>query len=110
MTEELRLDPEPTRTGARNLSAAGARLAEARAGAGAEIAAATAVQPWGRDEFGQSFERSYRTIEHQMLRAWEQLAVHLQDLGDAAAAAVRDSLATDQAASVRIEHSSRNLE
>jgi hypothetical protein len=110
MTDELRLDPALTRTGARNLSAAGARFAEARAGAGAEIAAATTAQPWGRDEFGQSFERGYRPIEHETLRAWERLAAYLQDLGDAAAAAVRDSLATDQTASVRIEHSSRNLE
>jgi hypothetical protein len=109
MSDELWLDPALARTGAGNLSAAGSEFAEARAGAGAEIAAATAAQPWGRDEFGQSFERRYRPIEHQVMRAWEQLAAYIQGLGDEAAAAVRDSLEADQQASVRIEHSSRKL-
>jgi hypothetical protein len=109
MNDELRLDPALTQTGASHLSAAGAQFAEARAGAGEEIAAATAAQPWGRDEFGQIFDRNYRPVEDQVLRAWEQLGAYLQGLGEAAEAAVRDSSATDQHASVRIEHAPRNL-
>jgi hypothetical protein len=73
MNDEIRLDPAIAETGASHLSAAGARFAEARAGAGAEIAAATATQPWGPDEFGQGFERNYRPIEDQVADRWYAL-------------------------------------
>jgi hypothetical protein len=109
MADQLWLDSAQAGTGARNLSAAGAQFTEARAGAGAEIAAASAGPPWGRDGFGQAFERSYRPIEHEVLRAWEELGAYLQDLGEAVAATVRDNQAADQRSSVRIEHSSRTL-
>jgi hypothetical protein len=108
MSDELRLDPDQALRGAGDLSAAGAEFAELRAGAGAEIAAATARRPWGSDAMGQSFERNYRPIELQVLQAWAQLAEYIQGLGEAAAATVRDNLEADHEASVRIDQSSRN--
>ena len=104
---ELWLEPRVAFDGASSLSSAGQALGALRAGAGAEIAAASAAPPWGGDDIGQSFEQNYRPIEQQVLTAWEQLAAYLQDLGAEAAASVRDNLQADDHASVRVQHSYR---
>jgi hypothetical protein len=70
--------------GARELSAAGADLAAQRQHAGAAIAAASAGRPWGGDAGGQAFDQRYRTVERQVLDAWEQLADYIESLGEAA--------------------------
>ena len=77
--------------GARALSAAGSDLAGQRHRAGAAIAAASARRPWGDDAGGQAFDQRYRTVERQVLDAWEQLADYIESLGDAAARSVRDT-------------------
>lgn len=76
--------------GARELSAVGSDLAAQRIRAGAAIAAASAGLPWGDDAGGQAFDQRYRTVERQVLDAWEQLADYIESLGEAAARAVHD--------------------
>ena len=104
---ELWLEPGAALSGARELTEAGRSLADLRSGPGAAIAAASAARPWGTDDIGQSFERNYRPVEQQVLAAWEQLAAHLESLGEQAAASVQDNLQADHHASVRVEHSYR---
>jgi len=101
------LDAETAWSGARSLTAAGQDLAARRDSAGAAIAAASAAQPWGHDAAGMAFESRYRTVESQVLAAWEQLAGYLESLGDAVARAVDDNLDTDSAAARRIEEARR---
>ncbi|SNY58622.1 hypothetical protein [Paractinoplanes atraurantiacus] len=93
--QRLRLDPDDTLEGSRSLTAAGEDLTARRNHAGAEIAAATAASPWGRDEYGRSFERQYHPVEQQVLDAWRLIAAHVTDLGEAVAQSVHDNLATD---------------
>jgi hypothetical protein len=76
--------------GARELSTAGERLAELRRGPGAEVEAASAARPWGYDDVGRGFDRRYRTVERQVLDAWEQLAAYVESLGEAAGRAAGD--------------------
>jgi len=66
-----------TTSGARRLSEAGRSLSAQRDGIG------PAPQPWGDDEAGRAFERRYRSVEAQVLAAWEQLGRYVEDLGDA---------------------------
>jgi hypothetical protein len=66
----------------RDLAVAGRKLAALRAGAGGELAAASAARPWGDDAAGRAFEQRYRSIEEQVLGAWEQLAGYLERLGE----------------------------
>ncbi|MGX6604701.1 hypothetical protein ACWKSP_21600 [Micromonosporaceae bacterium Da 78-11] len=90
--EQRRKDAAQAWQGARELSAAGSTLADQRRGPGAAIAAASAERPWGRDDGGRAFDRRYRTVERQVLDAWEQLAGYIESLGDAAARSVRDNV------------------
>ena len=103
----LRLDAEEALAGSSALSAAGEDLGARRNRAGAEIAAASSAVPWGRDEYGQSFEKHYRPFEQQVLDAWQQLAAYLAGLGDAAALSVRDNLAADADAAQRVHSTYR---
>ena len=102
INNRLRLDAEEALAGSRALSAAGEDLGARRNRSGAEIAAASAATPWGRDKYGQSFEQHYRPFEQQVLDAWQQLATYVAGLGDAAAQSVRDNLAADVDAERRI--------
>lgn len=102
INDRLRLDAEEALAGSRALSAAGEDLNAHRNRSGAEIAAASSATPWGRDEYGQSFERHYRPFEQQVLEAWQQLAVYVSGLGDAAARSVRDNLEADVDAARRL--------
>jgi hypothetical protein len=101
------LDAAEAWSGARALSAAGQDLGAGRATAGAALAAASAAMPWGRDDGGRAFESRYRSVESQVLAAWEQLASYVESLGDAAARSVTDNLDTDEAAARRIEAARR---
>ncbi|MEV4345338.1 hypothetical protein AB0J83_12750 [Actinoplanes sp. NPDC049596] len=101
----VRLDSEDALDGSRLLAAAGEDLAARRNHAGAEIAAATAASPWGRDEYGQSFERQYHPVEQQVLDAWRLIAAHVTGLGEAVAKSVHDNLAADAAAAGRVHRS-----
>ena len=98
----LRLDAEEAFAGSSALSAAGEDLDARRTRTGAEIAAASAASPWGRDDYGQSFERHYRPFEQQVMDAWQQIAAYVSGLGDAGAQSVRDNLDADTRAGQRI--------
>lgn len=91
----LRLDADEALAGSRALSAAGEDLGARRLRTGTEIAAASSATPWGRDEYGRSFEVHYRPFEEQVLEAWERLAAYVSGLGDAAAQSVRDNVGAD---------------
>jgi hypothetical protein len=106
--QRLQLDPDEADAGSRALSAAGEDLTARRDQAGAEIAAATALSPWGRDEYGQSFERQYHPVEQQVLDAWRQIAAHVSGLGDAVAQSVRDNLEADVNAATRVRSTYRS--
>ena len=97
----LQLDADEAFAGSQALAAAGEDLGARRHQAGGEIAAATSLSPWGRDEYGQSFERQYRPVEEQVLAAWQQLAAYVRDLGEAAAQSVHDNLGADADAAHR---------
>ncbi len=103
----LRLDAEEALAGSRALSAAGEDLGARRNRAGAEIAGASSASPWGRDEYGQSFERHYRPFEQQVLDAWAQIAAYVAGLGDAAAQSVHDNLDADAGAERRVRSAYR---
>jgi hypothetical protein len=68
-------------SGARDLAEAGRVLAARRADLGPTVAAG---RPWGDDQAGRVFDQRYRTIEEQLLDAWEQLAAYVESLGEAA--------------------------
>jgi len=85
---EPRLDPDLVASAGRDLAAAGTHLTEQRSEAGAEVAALSGARPWGTDDIGEAFERTYRPIEQQVLRAWEKLGGHVTELGDAVAVRV----------------------
>ncbi|MEU8816349.1 hypothetical protein [Actinoplanes sp. NPDC048796] len=106
--QRLRLDAGDTLEGSRSLTAAGEDLTARRNHAGAEIAAATAASPWGRDEYGQSFERQYHPVEQQVLDAWRLIAAHVAGLGEAVAKSVHENLGADADAAGRLHlHRSR---
>ena len=94
-SNRLRLDADEALAGSRALSAAGEDLGARRNRAGAEIAAASSATPWGRDQYGQSFETHYRPFEEQVLEAWQRLAAYMSGLGDAAAQSVHDNVGAD---------------
>ncbi|WP_250031830.1 hypothetical protein [Paractinoplanes maris] len=104
----LRLDAEEALAGSHALSAAAEDLGARRNRAGAEIAAASSATPWGRDEYGQSFDKHYRPFEQQVLDAWQQLAAYLSGLSDAAAQSVRDNLEADADAARRVHSAYRS--
>ena len=101
----LQLDADEAFAGSHALAAAGEDLSARRRHAGGEIAAATSLSPWGRDEYGQSFERQYRPVEEQVLDAWLQLATYVRDLGEAAGQSVHDNLGADADAARRVHRS-----
>ena len=103
----LHLDPAVALDGARNLTAAGRHYRGLLSGPGAEITDGTAGRPWGRDDIGQSFENGYRPVERQVFQAWERLARHVQQLGEAAAASVADNQRADRESGLRVTRAYR---
>jgi hypothetical protein len=93
--EWLQLDADRATAGSRALHDAGGQLGALRTGPAAELAAASAAQPWGGDDYGHSFERQYRPVEQQVLDAWTELAAFVSGLGQAAAQSVQDNIGAD---------------
>ncbi|MER7458208.1 hypothetical protein [Micromonospora sp. NPDC126480] len=103
MGDQLWLDPQRARRGGADLAAAGAEVSARRRRAGGEIAAASAVRPWGRDDIGAAFERGYRGFEQTALRVWEGVGRHLEGLGTDVVRSVDATLRTDAANADRID-------
>ena len=99
---QLNLDPQRAMAGARDLAAAGKQLKTLRQSDGAEIAAASAKPPWGNDDIGAAFEKTYRTLEQQTLTSWEKLGAYLEGLGYAAAQTVNNNIQADGEAGARV--------
>jgi len=100
--DELYLDPTRAMAGARDLVSAGQHLKSLRDSEGAAIAAASAKPPWGSDDIGAAFEKTYRKLEQQTLTAWEKLAQYIQGLGYAAGQTVNTNLQTDGESGTRV--------
>lgn len=104
---QLRLDPDRARRGGVDLSLAGRAVKAQRDRLGGEIAAASASQPWGRDDIGGAFEKTYRSFEATLLRAWDGLGRHVEGLGADVVRSVDASVATDNANAGRLGRVSR---
>lgn len=59
MTENVDLDAESARSGARRLSTAGDQAQGTWTSAAARISALHAGRPWGNDQAGQEFDKGY---------------------------------------------------
>lgn len=99
---QLWLDPERARRGGTDLSIAGRAVRAKRDGIGAQIATASAGQPWGRDDIGAAFEKTYRGLEATLLRAWDGLGRHIEGLGADVVQSVRANVETDAANAGRL--------
>ncbi|MEV4655477.1 hypothetical protein [Micromonospora sp. NPDC049301] len=100
--EQLWLDPARARWGGADLALAGAAVTARRVAEGGEIEAASGARPWGRDDIGAAFERSYRDIEQTVLRAWTGVGHRLTELGSDVVSAVDASVQTDGASAARL--------
>lgn len=99
---ELHLDPQRAMAGARDMVSAGQHLKGLRDSDGGRIAAASASKPWGSDDIGSAFEKTYRKLEQQTLSSWEKLATYVQGLGYAAAQTVNNNMQADAEAGNRV--------
>ncbi|WP_422738417.1 hypothetical protein ACN263_03705 [Micromonospora sp. WMMD729] len=100
---QLWLDASRARRGGADLALSGEAVTARRAAEGGEIEAASGTRPWGRDDIGAAFERSYRGIEQTVLRAWAGVGQRLTELGTDVASAVDASMRTDQSSAVRLD-------
>ena len=64
----------------------------------ADLSAASARQPWGRDEIGAAFQMNYGPLMQQFAEAFGTVAVFVEGLGDAADQSMQDNLAADDRA------------
>ncbi|WP_205801825.1 hypothetical protein [Micromonospora thermarum] len=103
MGDQLWLDPQRARRGGADLAHAGAEVTDRRRQVGGEIAAASAGRPWGRDDIGAAFERTYRGFEQTVLRVWEGVGRHLEGLGADVVRSVDATVRTDTANAGRID-------
>jgi hypothetical protein len=99
---QLWLDPERAMAGARDMALAGRELTAIQDRSGAEITEASAKPPWGNDDIGAAFEKTYRVLEQQTLTSWEKLAQYVQGLGYLVAETVNRNMQTDGEAGVRV--------
>lgn len=95
--EELRLDAPRAERSGHALSQAGAELARLRGGIGAELEAAGEQQPWGRDDLGSAFQKSYGRYAPQILAAWVNIASYVEDLGERVVVSVDRAVTADEA-------------
>ena len=102
--DELQLDPERALAGARDMVAAAKDMKGQRTDLGGKIAAASAGRPWGYDDIGAAFEKTYRGFEEKMLASWENLAGYVGGLGYATAQSVQASTQTDGEAGNRVRN------
>ncbi|MFI6821680.1 hypothetical protein ACIBJE_12110 [Micromonospora sp. NPDC050187] len=91
----LWLDPERARRGGTDLSLAGRAVRAKRDDLGARIAAGSAQRPWGRDDIGTAFEKTYRGLEATILRAWDGLGRHVEGVGADVVRSVDANVETD---------------
>ncbi|GHJ10046.1 hypothetical protein TPA0907_44130 [Micromonospora humidisoli] len=99
----LWLDPDRARRGGADLRLAGTSVSARRATLGGEIAAASATRPWGRDDIGAAFEKSYRAYEETLLRAWSGLGRTIEGLGSDVVTSVDANVRTDAASGRRLD-------
>ena len=104
---QLWLDPQRAYRAGQDLTHAGKAIGAQRTGLGAEIAAASAGQPWGSDDIGAAFEKGYRPAEQVLMQAWEKIGAYVEGLGAAVCKSVSDSVATDAESGTRITKSYR---
>jgi hypothetical protein len=100
--QELVLDAQRAHRAGLNLSYAGEAVTAQRTSLGAAIAAASADRPWGKDEIGSAFDKSYRGYETSILEAWRTVGSYVDGLGADVVRSVRSSVDTDAAAAQRI--------
>ena len=103
MGDQLWLDPQRARRGGADLASAGAEVSARRQRVGGEIEAGSAGRPWGRDDIGAAFERSYRGFEQTVLRVWDGVGRHLEGLGADVVRSVDATMRTDAANAGRID-------
>ncbi|MDG4808007.1 hypothetical protein O7634_14720 [Micromonospora sp. WMMD1120] len=99
---QLWLDPQRARRAGADLALAGEAVTARRAVEGGAIEAASGVRPWGRDDIGAAFERTYRGYEQTVLRAWAGVGQRLTELGGDVVRAVDASVRTDEANAARV--------
>ena len=105
--DRLNLDPQRAMAAARDLASAGKQMKQQRTSKGGEIAAKSEARPWGKDDIGAAFEKTYRNFETQMLKSWEGLAGYVEGLGSAVGQAVSDVVPASKMPSGRIEGSAK---
>jgi hypothetical protein len=106
--DEVRLDPTRAMAGARDMVAAAKEMRGQRTSIGGEITAASADRPWGKDDIGAAFEKTYRGFEEQMLKSWESIAGYVGGLGYAVAQSVQASVQADGEAGTRVRKTWKN--
>ncbi|MET8230179.1 hypothetical protein ABZS77_05800 [Micromonospora sp. NPDC005298] len=100
---QLWLDPSRARRAGADLALAGEAVTARRAAEGGEIEAASGNRPWGRDDIGAAFERSYRGFEQTVLRAWTGIGHRLTELGTDVVRSVDASVQTDGRSATRLD-------
>ncbi|MEV4279430.1 hypothetical protein [Actinoplanes xinjiangensis] len=105
MPGELHLDAPRATAAGRDLSAAGSQLVSLGNSAVAEVAAASADQPWGRDEIGAAFQKDYGPMVARFVEAFGKVAGYVEGIGEAAVLTVEDNTAADARASSTVAKS-----
>lgn len=100
---DIDLDAQATAAAGRDLADIGADLLRARHTIGANLDAAGAARPWGRDELGGAFTRRYEEAATETLDAWRATAEHLGAFGVQVGKATEDMLETDRMTSEVID-------
>lgn len=100
--DELWLDPGRAQRAGADLALAGKAISTHREGLGADIAAASADRPWGKDDIGSAFEKAYRQFETMILKSWQNVGGYVEGLGAGVVQSVNASVETDAAAGHRI--------
>jgi hypothetical protein len=105
--QKLWLDPLRAHRAGVDLGHAGAAITRQRESLGAEIAAASADRPWGKDDIGSAFEQKYRGFETTVLKAWQSVGSYVTGLGANVVQSVNASVETDAASGDRIQQTAR---
>ena len=93
--QDIWLDPDRACRGGRDLAYAVKGVPAQRETLGAEIAAASADRPWGKDDIGSAFEKNYREFEQSLLKAWSSVGRYVEDLGTSVVTSVVNTVETD---------------
>lgn len=106
--EALWLDADRAHRGGKDLALSGGAIRRQRESLGGRIAAASASPPWGRDDIGAQFEKTYRQLESQILEFWRDVGGAVEGLGGNVTRAVNASVRTDVANGHRIGRTGRH--